>query len=74
MDDALAELQRQYHDVTGSELFDPRLDMFDLGTPSMAVLELIGRLRGLGYPVTVDDFVSATSMYEVTRAMAGARA
>lgn len=73
MDNALADLEREYKEVAGRPLDEPHLDIFDLGLTSMALLELISRLRELGYPVRVDDFVNADSMHAVARTMAGMR-
>lgn len=74
VDSALADLEREYAAVVGRPLDRPDLDIFDLGLDSMAVLALIGRLRDLGYPVRMDDFVNAESLHAVARAMAGTRA
>ncbi|QKV74141.1 acyl carrier protein [Amycolatopsis sp. Hca4] len=73
MDSAFTDLEREYTAVTGRPLDEPDLDIFDLGLASMAVLELISRLRGLGYELRMDDFVNAESMREVARTMAGCR-
>ncbi|MDT8914982.1 acyl carrier protein [Amycolatopsis sp. PS_44_ISF1] len=70
-DTAFTDLEREYATVVGRPLDEPELDVFDLGLASMAVLELISRLRGLGYEVRMDDFVNAGSMREVARTMAG---
>ena len=74
MDNALAELEREYQAVTGRPLDEPHLDIFDLGLDSIAVLELITRVHDLGYPVRIDAFINADSMYEVARMMAQTRA
>ena len=73
MDSTFTDLEREYTAVTGRPLDEPDLDIFDLGLASMAVLELISRLRGLGYELRMDDFVNAESMREVARTMAGCR-
>ncbi|MET8997114.1 acyl carrier protein [Amycolatopsis sp. NPDC004169] len=73
MDSAFTDLEREYTAVTGRPLDEPDLDIFDLGLASMAVLELISRLRGLGYELRMDDFVNAESMREVAQTMAGCR-
>jgi len=73
MDNALADLGREYQVIVGRPLAEPHLDIFDLGLDSMAVLELISRLRDLGYQVRMDDFVNADSMHAVALAMAGTR-
>ncbi|WP_158263047.1 acyl carrier protein [Amycolatopsis sp. CA-128772] len=73
MNSAFVDLEREYTAVAGRPLDEPDLDIFDLGLASMAVLELISRLRGLGYEVRMDDFVNAESMREVAQSMAGSR-